>query len=150
MIRGTRDFWTGLLYIAFGASAVVLARDHGMGTAVRMGPAYFPTVLGALLILIGLIALGRSFIAAGAPVGPFALKALALIVGAIIVFGVVVRGAGLALALPALVMVTAAASPYFRWGRSIALAAALTLFCVVVFLKGLGVPLPILGPWFGG
>ena len=150
MIRSTRDFWAGLLYIVFGSSAVVLAREYGMGTAVKMGPAYFPTVLGALLVLIGVVALGRSFVATGAPIDRFALKALALIVGSILVFGLVVRGAGLAIALPVLVVVSAAASARFRWGPAIALAAGLTLFCVLVFLKGLGVPLPILGRWFGG
>jgi hypothetical protein len=56
----------------------------------------------------------------------------------------------LAIALPALVVISAYASVHFRWGASLALAAGLTVFCILVFLKGLGVPLPVLGWWFGG
>ena len=63
-------------------------------------------------------------------------------------FGLIVRGAGLIVALPALVIVSAYGSIRFRWGESLALAAGLTLFCILVFLKGLGVPLPIVGSWF--
>ena len=150
MIRSAKDFWTGVIYVFFGSSAVVIARDYGMGTALRMGPGYFPTVLGVLLALIGIISLVRSFIATGSPIGGVAFKGLLLVVSSTLVFGLIVRGAGLAIALPALVIMSAYASVRFRWGPSLALAAGLTLFCVLVFLKGLGVPLPILGSWFGG
>lgn len=149
-IRSTKDFWTGFLYVAFGVSAVVIARDYGMGTALKMGAAYFPTVLGILLTLIGIISLVRSFIQAGSPIGRLAFKGLLLVVGSTLVFGLIVRGAGLAIALPVFVIMSAYASVHFRWGRSLALAAGLTLFCILVFLKGLGVPLPTLGSWFGG
>jgi putative tricarboxylic transport membrane protein len=150
MIRSTKDFWTGLIYIFFGASAVLIALDYGRGTALRMGPGYFPTILGALLALIGIVSLVRSFIEPGSPIGGFAFKGLMLVVGSTLVFGLIVRGAGLVIALPALVIMSAYASVRFRWAPSLALAAGLTLFCVLVFLKGLGVPLPILGSWFGG
>ena len=150
VIRSAKDFWTGLIYIFFGLSAVLLATDYGMGTAIKMGPGYFPIVLGALLTLIGIIAVGRSFVGPPAPIGRFAVKGLLLVVGSTFLFGLLVRRAGLAIALPLLVMVSARASAQFRWRPSIALAAGLTLFCVLVFLKGLGVPLPILGSWFGG
>jgi Tripartite tricarboxylate transporter TctB family len=150
MIRSSKDFWTGLIYIFFGSSAVLIARDYGMGTALRMGPGYFPTVLGALLALIGIISLVRSFMKPGAPIGRLAFKGLLLVIGSTLVFGLIVRGAGLAVALPVFVIMGAYASIHFSWGRSIALAAGLTVFCVLVFLKGLGVPLPVLGSWFSG
>jgi putative tricarboxylic transport membrane protein len=134
----------------FGLTAVLIARDYGMGTALKMGPGYFPTVLGALLTLIGIISLVRSFIAPGSPIGGLALKGLLLVVGSTLVFGLILREAGLVIALPVFVIISAYASVHFRLGPSLALAAGLTLFCVFVFLKGLGVPLPILGSWFGG
>jgi Tripartite tricarboxylate transporter TctB family len=148
MIQSTKDFWSGLIYIAFGLSAIVIARDYDMGTALRMGPAYFPTILGALLMLIGAISVMRSFFVRDAPIGGFALKAVLIVVVATFLFGVTVRGAGLAIALPILIIVSATASNRFTWLGSVALAAGLTIFCVLVFLKGLGVPLPIIGPWF--
>jgi hypothetical protein len=150
VIRSTKDFWTGLIYIFFGSSAVLIASDYGIGTALKMGPAYFPTILGALLLLIGIISLVRSFIQPGSPIGGFTFKGLLLVIASTLVFGLIVRGAGLVIALPALVIISAYASVDFRWGPSLALAAGLTVFCILVFLKGLGVPLPILGSWFGG
>ena len=98
-----KDFWTGLIYIFFGSSAILIAREYGMGTAVKMGPAYFPTILGGLLLVIGATAVIRSFIVPGAPVGAFAFKGLMLVVFSVVLFGFVVRGAGLAVALPLLV-----------------------------------------------
>jgi len=150
MIRGTKDFWSGLLYIFFGSTALLVGRDYGMGTALRMGPAYFPSLLGALLILIGAISVIRSFFVQGTPIGDFALKKLAFVVGSVILFGAIVRGVGLAIALPLLAIISARASSRFGWMPSIAIAAGLTVFCILVFLKGLGVPLPLIGSWLGG
>lgn len=149
MIRSTRDFWSGLIYVFLGASAVVIARDYDMGTTLKMGAAYFPTVLGSLLVLVGAISVVRSFIVQGAPIGRFAFKGFLLVVGSVLLFGFIVRGAGLAVALPLQVVVSALASSRFRWGPTLAIATGLTIFCVLVFIKGLGVPLPAIGPWFG-
>ncbi len=121
-----------------------------MGTAFKMGPAYFPTVLGGLLSFIGVISLIRSFVSKGEPIPTFAWKPLLLIVAATVVFGLLVRGAGLADRPAAVRHDDRFASVKFRWGPSLVLAAGTTVFCVLVFVKGLGVPLPIIGRWFGG
>jgi hypothetical protein len=149
-MRNAKDFCTGGIYIAFGLSTVIIGLDYDMGRAVKMGPAYFPTVVGNLLILVGISSVVRSFLKPSTPIGGSTLKGLALVIVSIIVFGLIVKGAGLAIALPVLVMTSAFASNQFRWVPSLSLAAGLTLFCVLVFIKGLGVPLPILGLWFGG
>jgi hypothetical protein len=149
IVRNVKDFWTGVIYIAFGLAAIIIGKDYSMGTAVKMGPAYFPNILSGILILIGAISLFRSFLKPGSPFGAFALKGLIMMISSIILFGFIVRGAGLVIALPILVIVSSYASIQFRWKYSIALAAGLTVFCILVFLKGLGVPLPILGSWFG-
>jgi hypothetical protein len=150
LIRNEKDFWIGVVYVAFGSAAIIICRDYSMGTALKMGPSYFPTILGSLLILIGIISLVRSFVKPGTPFGVFALKGLILIIASIILFGFIVRWAGLVIALPLLVIISSYASIQFRWKYSLTLAAGLTIFCILVFLKGLGVPLPILGSWFGG
>ena len=150
MVRSSKDFWSGLIYIFFGSSAIILGRDYGMGTALKMGPAYFPALLGALLVVVGAISIVRSFFVDGTPFGDFAFKGLILVVGSVVLFGVIVRGAGVAISLPLLVIVSAAASSRFQWGSTLAIAAGLTVFCVLVFIKGLGVPLPVIGSWFGG
>lgn len=151
-IRSNKDFLTGLIYLAIGTGFVLVARagDLKIGSALRMGPAYFPLVLSFLLMGIGLISLIRSFITPGTPIGTFAVKGLVLVVVPTFLFGLLVRGVGLIVALPLLVVATSYASHQFRWGPSLALAGGLTIFCALVFLKGLGVPLPLLGSWFGG
>ena len=60
-IKSPKDFWAGLMFIGFGAFIMIWALVHyQMGSAVRMGPAYFPTVLGGLLVFLGLLAVGLS------------------------------------------------------------------------------------------
>ena len=61
-IRNQKDFWAGVMFLAFGLAFAIVARNYQMGTAVRMGPAYFPTVLSGLMALLGLIILLRSFV----------------------------------------------------------------------------------------
>ena len=150
MIRSMKDLLAGLIYMFFGASAIWIARGYNMGTAFKMGPAYFPTVLSTLLILVGSISVIRAFILPGTPIGAISFKGLFLVTVSIVVFGLMVRGAGLVIALPLLLFISAAASVKFRWQTTFMIAAGLTIFCVLVFLKGLGVPLPIVGPWFVG
>ncbi len=148
--RNPKDFWTGIIYIAFGAAAIIIGCDYGMGTPRKMGPAFFPVVLSVILIVIGLISLVRSFIRPGSPIGRFAIRGIVMVTGATVLFGIIARGAGLAVALPALVIISAYASSRFQWRTSIMLAIVLTVSCILIFLKGLGIPLPVLGPWFGG
>lgn len=148
-IRNPKDFWTGAIFMAVGGVAVLLARDYPFGTTFKMGPGYFPTVLGALLALVGLITVLRGLLRPGTAVGALAYREILLVLTATVLFGVLLRGAGLVVAVVLLVMVGAYASRYFRWGTAVALAAAMAAFCVLVFVKALGLPLPILGPWLG-
>src|SRR5262245_29498212 len=61
-ITNGKDFWAGLMFIAFGLAFMYVARNYAMGTSVRMGPAYFPTVLGGMLAVLGAIVLFRGFV----------------------------------------------------------------------------------------
>jgi len=150
LIRGPREFWAGVIYAAIGIAAIVIGRDYDMGTAMKMGPAYFPTILGSLLAVIGAICIVRSLLVSGKPIDAFALRGLAMVIAAIVLFGLLARGAGVIVAIVVLVMLSARASVKFSWSQSIALAAGLVVFSGLVFIKGLGVPLPLLGAWFGG
>lgn len=148
-IRHPKDFWTGVIFLWIGLAAIIIGRDYAMGTAGRMGPAYFPTVLGGILALLGLAAVVRSFFREGEPIGKFAVKQTALIITGVILFGVLVRGAGIVAAIFALVLCSAYASVKFTWKKGIALALGASIFAVIVFVKLLGVPLAVFGPWFG-
>ena len=148
-IRDPKDFWSGVIFVIFGLAAVIIGRDYSMGTAGRMGPAYFPTILGGLLTLIGLIGVVRSMVKSGGPVGRFAIREIFLVMLAVVVFGVLVRGAGLAISVVLLVMVSGYASVKFKPGPYLLLAVGLAVFCVLVFVKALGLPMPMFGPWLG-
>ena len=133
--------------LLLGLATVVIARDYPMGTATKMGPAYFPTVLGALLALIGLLAVLRSMVRNGTPIEKFHVKELILILLSVCLFGLLVRDAGLIPATVALILASAAASAKFKWVSSLLLAAGLAAFSVLVFVKLLGLPMAMLGPW---
>ncbi|MFC7289905.1 tripartite tricarboxylate transporter TctB family protein [Herminiimonas glaciei] len=149
-IRHPKDFWTGVIFIVIGLAAVIIGRDYNMGTAGKMGPAYFPTILGGLLSLIGLAAMVRAFFRDGEPIGKFAVKETILILTGVLLFGFLVRGAGLVVAVFAIIMFSAYASAKFKWIPAIALAIGAAVFAVVVFVEALGLPIAIFGPWFGG
>jgi Tripartite tricarboxylate transporter TctB family len=147
-IIGPKDFWTGVIYVTVGVAAFLIGRDYPFGTAGRMGPGYFPAVLSVLLILLGVIAIARSFFQPGPPIGAFPIKQIVLVIGATVLFGALINTAGLIVALLVLVLVSAAASEHFAfdWKATLGLV-ALVVFCALVFVKGLGVPMPLVGTW---
>lgn len=149
MPKDLKDFWAGLLYLIFGAAALYMAADYEMGTAVNMGPGYFPKVLSGLLIFIGAISLIRSFIVHGEPLQGFAFSKVFYVTISIIAFGLVVEGAGFAIAVMLVFGISAAASRFFNWKLTLGIAAGSSVFCSLLFVKGLGIPLPIFGPWLG-
>lgn len=147
LIKHPKDFWTGIIFLVVGLAAVLIGRDYSMGTAGKMGPAYFPTVLGGLLTVIGGIAVVRSFKRVGEQIEKFHLKELFIVLSAVVLFGVLIRGAGLAPAAVVLIVISAYASPQFKWHEALLLAVGMATFAVLVFVKLLGLPLPIFGPW---
>ena len=98
-IRSLTDCLAGLMFIGFGAAAVVIGRDYPMGSAMRMGPGYFPTILGALLAVLGAAVLVRSLLGSPAPAPSFSLKALAVILAAVAVFAFTVERLGIVAAV---------------------------------------------------
>lgn len=148
LIKHPKDFYAGLMYAAVGAGAVLIARGYNLGTSVRMGPGYFPTVLGGLLILVGAVSMIRAFIHEGDAIKSFAWKEIFLLLGSVILFGLLVRGAGLVISLIILVLVSAWASDKFKWKTAVLLAILTSVFSSLVFVKGLGLPFAIIGPWF--
>jgi hypothetical protein len=148
-IRNPKEFWSGVMFTIFGLAAVIIGRDYTMGSAGRMGPGYFPSILGTLLALMGLVAIVRSFLSKGEAIEKFAVKETFFVLFGVLLFGLLLRGLGLPVAIGALVMVSAYASAKFEWKSSLLLAIGGAIFCTVVFVLGLGVPMPIGGAWFG-
>lgn len=81
-ITNGKDFWAGLMFIAFGAAFMYVSQNYAMGTAVRMGPAYFPTVLGGMLIVLGAAVFFRGFVSKIAnPLAVFPFRFWYLVIG---------------------------------------------------------------------
>lgn len=147
----TKDFWAGAIYVALGGATILLARDLPMGTSARMGAGYFPVVLSGLLILIGAISIARAFLRPGELVERIHLRPALFVIGATCIFAATLEWLGLVVALPVCILIAAAGSRGFRLNlATLAATAGLTAFCALVFIRGLGVPMPMFGTLFGG
>lgn len=147
--KNQKDFWTGILFLAVGVAALLISRGYECGTTSKMGPGYFPTALGLLLSAVGIVSLARSLIKKGARVQMPAIKPLLYVCGSTVLFGLLLRKAGLIGALLVLILVSASASSKFKFEwRALFGMVGLIVFCVFVFVKFLGMPMPLVGSWF--
>lgn len=143
-IKSPRDFWAGIMFIAFGGFAVIVAQmNYQMGTAVRMGPGYFPTVLGGMLAVLGLLVLIESLAIDGEPVARFYFRPLIFILAACLAFAYLLKPLGVMLSIAALVFISAYGGHEFKWKEVAILTVAMMVIAVVVFVKGLTLPFPI-------
>jgi Tripartite tricarboxylate transporter TctB family len=149
--RNPRDFWAGAIYLALAAIVLWVGRNYSFGSSARMGPGYFPAVLGGVLAVFGVVSVGRSLLRPGEAVAAFAWRPLVLVLGSVVLFGLLLDRVGVLVALPCLIVVSALASRYSRLNlTSVSALVGIVAFCVILFVKGLGVPMPLIGTWFGG
>ena len=142
-IRSPKDFWSGLFFIAVAIAFIGLSQHYKMGDMHRMGPALFPDIVGTLLAGLGLIIAGRAFVIDGPPVPRFFARPILVSLLAMVLFGIALQWLGLIAAIAALVFVGSLASPESRILPTAALAAALIVFSVGVFVLLLGLPIPL-------
>lgn len=146
-IKNPKDFWAGVLYIAFGAGAIGIAYSYPVGSAGRMGPGYFPRGLGIILIVLGLILGVRSLKLRGSPLSFPSFRPLAIVVGSVVLFGLAAPKLGLVAATVILVIASSTASDEFTWKAAILSSVFLAIFTVLAFSYGLQLQIPI-WPWF--
>lgn len=143
-IKSPKDFWAGLMFLASGLFFALWAMAfYQMGTAVRMGPAYFPAVLGFLCAVLGAIIMAGSFVIDGPRVPRFNLKPLIMVTVATIAYGYLMKPLGIVGATAALVYISALGGHEFNWKEVTILFAILIVMSIVVFVKGLTLPFPI-------
>ena len=142
-----KDFWAGLMLIAVGTLAVVLARDYPLGTVMRMGPGYFPVALGALLVLFGIYVLAKGLRGGEKIEAGWSPRALVVLPLALALFGFLMERAGFVPALMVLIVGSAAAGSEFKLTEVLLLATGLTAFAVGLFIYGLGLPYPLFAAW---
>ncbi|WSG94805.1 tripartite tricarboxylate transporter TctB family protein [Rhizobium johnstonii] len=137
----------GALFVATGAFFAIQSLGLDLGTAVRMGPGYFPLVLAAVLVLLGAIIFIQALRVEGEPIDPFARRGMLFILPAPVFFGLTVRGLGFAPSLFLTAFIACFASQKMNVFFAIILSLLLTIFSVGVFSYGLGLPFERFGPW---
>jgi hypothetical protein len=140
----SKDLWGGVMLIAIGIAAAALARNYPLGTTLRMGPGYFPILLGGIVALFGLYLVIKAFREGEAIAGGWSLRALIGVPLSLVLFGVLMDRAGFVPALAVLIFGSAAAGTEFNLLEVALLTVVLTTFCVAVFIWGLGLPYPLL------
>jgi len=145
--RDKKDFNAGILYIIMGAFFALWARNYPMGSAVRMGPAYFPTVLGWLLAALGLIIFVRSFFEhGGEEPRKTNWRPLTLLLAAVVIFGLLLETGGMVLASFALMYISSLGGHDFKWKEQVVNAVFMTAVNVGIFYYGLALPFKMF-PW---
>ena len=158
-IKSQQDWWAGLMFIAFGLFFIVVALGtpefidkmlgtrlipgYQMGSSVRMGPAYFPVVLGGMLAFLGLLVLFDSIVEEGPKVAKFHFRPLIFIAVSSLAFAYLLKPLGLVLASAALVFISAYGGHEFKWKEVAIMSVVLVIFAVLVFVKALSLPFPI-------
>lgn len=143
-IRSPRDFFAGLLFLFFGGVAAWVARDYPMGSALRMGPGYFPLVLGMLLALLGLATCVRGLAVGGERIESMRFRPLVLILGAVGIFAVAIENAGIIVSTILAVAAATAASRESRVREVLVLVIVLLALAVGVFTYALGLPFKLI------
>ncbi|KQP13537.1 tripartite tricarboxylate transporter TctB family protein [Pseudorhodoferax sp. Leaf267] len=147
-IKSRKDFASGLMFIAAGGAFAIGATEYTVGSAARMGPGYFPLLLGSLLALGGVFVLLGSLTAQrtdGGLIGRIAWKPMLLIVGANLVFGILLGGIqtlgvpamGLIAAIFAVVIISSMAGDRFVFRGALVLALILAVGSYLTFVVGL-------------
>jgi hypothetical protein len=145
-VKSPQDLGAGAVFVLIGLAGLYFGCELAFGTAARMGPGYFPILLSVLILAIGIIVAIRGLTTEGPPIEPVQLRPIAMIIAAILIFGVLIDVVGLALTALLLTVFAAYARREVKLTETILLGAGLAVFTVAVFVYLLGQPLPA---WWG-
>lgn len=145
-IKSQKDFFAGLMFLAIGLAFAIGANNYTVGTGAKMGPGYFPLMLGILMAVLGTIITFTALVVeteGGDPIGRWAWKPLGLVLGANLIFGVLLGGLpkvglpamGLVAAIYGLVFSASMAADKFNPKAVFFLATGLAVGSYVVFVR---------------
>jgi hypothetical protein len=160
-IKSQKDFWSGLLFLGVGIAFAWGATNYTIGEGARMGPGYFPLMLGILLSLIGLFIVFEALVVEtedGEPIGKWAWKPLFFIIGSNVIFGVLLAGLpkygipamGLIVAIYALVFVASLAGEEHKTREVAVLATVLAIGSYLAFIVLLKLQFPVWPSFISG
>jgi len=160
-IKSSKDFFSGLMFTVVGAAFAYGATSYTVGTGARMGPGYFPLLLGIILALLGAAILFKSLVVEtpdGEPVGAFAWKPLIFIIAGNLLFGVLLGGLpsiglpamGLIAAIFGTTIVVSMAGDQFNFKETIVLSAILSVMSYAAFIMLLKLQFPVWPTFISG
>lgn len=145
-IKNHRDFWAGVMFFVVGVAFIALSQQYTLGAAAKMGPGYFPTMLGALMTFLGLV-IGLGGVAASAQplrVDRFDFRVILLLLVAVAVFALVLPRLGMVVSLVCLIGISALASHEFKIRDTLIAMVVLIAIAWFVFVWGLELQFPVL------
>ena len=145
LIKNGRDFWAGVMFLVVGGLFAGISLTSKLGTAARMGPGFFPFFLGAILMAFGIAIIVFSLREknAGPGVEKFYWGANFWVLMPIVAFGILLKIVGMIAAGLFVVIVSSIASHEFKLKPVVLLAVGLVIFCSIVFVGGLKLPIPL-------
>ena len=145
-IRSMKDFSAGLMFIAIGGLFAIGATQYPMGTAVRMGPAYFPSILGWGTVALGFLVFVESFLVDDEKPTPVKWRPLLLVIASVMAFAALVNTGGLITATVVLIITAALGGHEFKLKEAIISAVLMSITVWAIFDKALGLPFKLF-PW---
>jgi Tripartite tricarboxylate transporter TctB family len=153
-IKSQKDFFAGLMFLVAGIAFAWGATNYTIGEGARMGPGYFPLMLGSILAFIGLVVIFEALVVEtedGEPIGHFAWRPLFFIIAANVVFGLMIGGLpklglpamGLIVGIFALVFVASLAGDEFKAKEVLLLSIALAILSYCAFILLLNLQFPV-------
>ncbi len=148
MIKDQRDFFAGLLFMAFGAFFCFYSvAKYALGTASRMGPGYFPMLLGAFLLVLGTLIALKAIVFRPAEgdgkVGVIDWRVVIVILGSVFIFALLLRPAGLIPSTFIMIILSGFAERSFKIIPIVILALFLSVLVWLIFVWGLDLTVPI-------
>jgi hypothetical protein len=144
----SKDFLSGLLFIAFGLAALYFGQKLALGTAVRMGPGYVPRMLSFILLGLGLLICIVALVTSGEAVEKPKWKPITMVTVGVVCFAFLFERAGLLPSLVVLILLASLGGEEFKLKEVIANMVVLAILCTVVFKVGLGMNISIIrGVW---
>jgi hypothetical protein len=143
-LRNNKDFWAGLMLVVIGAAAMFIARGYPFGSAMRMGPGYFPSVLGGILALLGIYVIVIGLHRGEKITVHCSARALIVLPLSLVAFGLLMNYVGFLPAMAVLIFGSASAGEDFKFIEVLLLTVILTGLSVAIFIWGLGLPYPLI------
>ncbi|WP_422013559.1 tripartite tricarboxylate transporter TctB family protein [Reyranella sp.] len=144
----TKDFLSGLMFVAFGLAALYFGQNLAVGTPVRMGPGYVPRMLSLILLALGAVVCIVALVSGSEPVERPKWKPITLVTLGIVCFALLFERAGLIPALIVLVMIASLAGEEFKLTEVLGNIVVLSILCTLVFKVGLGMNISVVqGIW---